>query len=146
MELIMVKQISVFLENSKGRLADVTKALGDSNINIRALSIADTTNFGILRLIVDNPDLAQTVLKDSGFTVSITDVMAIGIVDKPGSLSKALNILNDKNIAIEYMYAFYGKYDDMPLVILKVSDSSAAIKAFDENSIAVIKAQSVYSL
>lgn len=89
-----VKQISVFLENKSGRLAEVTKILGENNIDISALSIADTTDFGILRLIVNDPDKAEKVLKENGFTVSSTNVIAIGVEDKPGGLSKALEILD----------------------------------------------------
>ena len=81
---MLVKQISVFLENKSGRLAEVTKILGDNKIDISALSIADTTDFGILRLIVNKPEMAETVLKDNGYTVSCTSVIAIAVVDEPG--------------------------------------------------------------
>ena len=104
-----VRQISVFLENKAGRLSDVTKVLGDNNVDISALSIADTAHFGILRLIVNNPDLAETVLKKNGYTVSISNVIAIAIDDNPGALAKALEVLTDEDITIEYIYAFTGK-------------------------------------
>ena len=142
----MVKQISVFLENTGGRLAEVTKALGDNGINIRALSIADTTDFGILRLIVNNPELALKVLKDAEYTVSAMDVLAIGIVDEAGSLSKALSVLQGNDVVIEYMYAFSGKSGDKPLVILKVSNNEKAIKALTASGGAVIDAEEVYKL
>src|SRR3974377_1387822 len=103
-----VKQISVFLENKSGRLAGVTKALGDNNINIRALSIADTTDFGILRLIVSDPEKAVNILKAEDFTVSETSIIAVQIPDNPGGLAGILQILDGSKINIEYMYAFVG--------------------------------------
>lgn len=142
----MVKQISVFLENKGGRLAEVTKTLGDSGINIRALSIADTKDFGILRLIVNDPDRACAVLKEAEFTVSERDVLAIGIDDEAGALSKALGVLQQNDIVIEYMYAFSGKSGDKPLVILKLSDNEKAIKVLRDNGISVIEAEEVYKL
>ena len=105
---MLIKQISIFLENKLGRLAKVTRILGENNIDICALSVADTTDFGILRLIVDRPDEAKQVLADNGFTVSINDVIAIEVEDKPGGLAKTLSVLDDKGISIEYMYAFGG--------------------------------------
>lgn len=142
----MVKQISVFLENKEGRLADVTKALADSGINIRALSIADTTDFGILRLIVDDPERGARALEAADFTVSIKEVLAIGVDDAPGGLSKALSCLCGGGQVIEYMYAFLGKSGEKALVILKLSDNAAAAKSLAENGIAVIEEKELYSL
>jgi hypothetical protein len=142
----MVKQISVFLENKEGRLAEVTKALADSGINIRALSIADTTDFGILRLIVNDPDAAFEVLKRAEFTVSVKEVLAIGITDEPGSLSKALQALKAGGVVIEYMYAFLGKAGDKAMVILKVSDIENTVEALEKIGVSVIEAQEVYKL
>ena len=142
----MVKQISVFLENKEGRLADVTQTLGENSINIRALSIADTTDFGILRMIVNDPDKALAALKAADFTVSIKEVLAIGIVDEAGSLSKALRKLQENGIVIEYMYAFSGKSGDKPLVILKLSDNIKAVEVLTAIGVAVISAEEVYSL
>jgi hypothetical protein len=142
----MVKQISVFLENKAGRLAEVTRILGEKNINIRALSIADTTDFGILRLIVNDPDGAYKALKEAEFTASFMDVLAIGIVDEAGSLSKALTALQENSVVIEYMYAFSGKSDDKPLVILKVSDINKSVGILTALGIAVIDAEEVYRL
>ncbi len=101
-----VEQISVFLENKAGRLAEVTRSLGEAGINIRALSLADTTDFGILRLIVDNYDAAREMLKSKGFTVGKTEVVAIEVPDHPGGLAQVLNTLAQANINVEYMYAF----------------------------------------
>ena len=142
----MVKQISVFLENKEGRLAGVTKALADNGINIRALSIADTTDFGILRLIVNDPDAAYKVLTEAEFTVSIREVLAIGIPDEPGSLAKALQALRRGGVVIEYMYAFLGKAGDKAMVILKVSDNEKTIQALEGTGVSVINPEEVYKL
>lgn len=141
-----VRQISVFLENKAGRLSDVTKVLGENNVDISALSIADTTHFGILRLIVNNPDLAEKVLKESGYTVSVSDVIAIAIDDNPGALAKALEVLTDNDVTIEYIYAFTGKTENKALVVLKVEDIPQATRLLQSRNIQVLKESEVYSL
>ena len=143
---MLVKQISVFLENKSGRLAEVTKILGENEIDISALSIADTTDFGILRLIVNKPEAAENVLKENGFTVSCTNVIAIAVEDKPGGLAGALEILDKAEIVIEYMYAFVGKTDNGALVILRVEDQEKAVLSLNQNKIKVISSQMVYNL
>lgn len=142
----MVKQISVFLENKEGRLAEVTKVIADQGINIRAMSIADTTDFGILRLIVNEPERASEVLKAAEFAVSVREVLAVGIKDEPGALSKVLGSLQKNNIVIEYMYAFLEKCEDKALVILKVPDSEKAIAAFAQDDVPVIDEAELYNL
>lgn len=141
-----VRQISVFLENKAGRLLGVTKVLGENKVDISALSIADTTHFGILRMIVNNPDLAEEVLKEQGYTVSTTDVVAIAIDDEAGSLSKALEALTDEDITIEYIYAFTGKTRNKALVVLKVEDTNMATRLLKDKGIEVLKESEVYSL
>ena len=141
-----VRQISVFLENKAGRLSDVTKVLGDNNVDISALSIADTTHFGILRLIVNNPELAENVLKENGYTVSTSYVIAIAIDDNPGALAKALEVLTDNDITIEYIYAFTGKTESKALVVLKVEDIERSTDLLKEKNIKVLKDSEVYSL
>ena len=140
------KQISVFLENKFGRLAQVTRVLGDNGINIRALSIADTTDFGILRLIVNDPDSAYLTLKDAGFTVSTTDVIAVEVQDEPGGLSKVLEILHQQNINIEYLYAFLQKSTNAALVVFRVEQLEQAVKALQDNNISVLDGSRVYLL
>jgi len=140
---MLVKQISVFLENKKGRLADVTRTLADNNLNICALSIADTTDFGILRLIVNKPEEAEKVLSEHEFTVSCTDVIAIGVEDKPGGLAKALDILHENAISIEYMYAFVGKAGNEAFVILRVENPDEAIKTLANCDIEVIPSEKI---
>ncbi len=143
---MLIKQISIFLENKSGRLAEVTRVLGSNKIDISALSIADTTDFGILRLIVNRPEEAVEILKENGFTVSCTSVIAISVADKPGGLATALDILKREGIGIEYLYAFVGKAENEALVILKVADTDKAIKALKDNGINVISSDSVYRL
>jgi hypothetical protein len=143
---MMIRQISVFLENKSGRLAEVTKVLGANGIDISALSIADTTDFGILRLIVNDPVKAERVLKSNGFTVSCTNVIAIAVADKPGGLASALDILDKEGIGIEYMYAFVGKSSDEALVILKVEDTDKAMKVLKNKNIKVLPSEQVYRL
>jgi hypothetical protein len=141
-----VKQISVFLENKSGRLAAVTRLLAEKGINIRALSIADTSDFGILRLIVDQPDRAYQVLKEGGFTVSATDVLAVAVPDKPGGLAPALAALEAADINIEYLYAFVAKCADLAMVLFKVNDTEKAIAVLSQAGYKVPDAREVYSV
>ncbi len=143
---MFVKQISIFLENKSGRLSEVTRTLGENDIDISALSIADTTDFGILRLIVNDPEKAETILKAEGFTVSATSVIAIGVQDKPGGLAKALDILDREKIGIEYMYAFVSKSEDEALVILKVAEPEKAVDTLKTSGISVLTSSQVYKL
>ncbi len=129
-----VKQLSVFVENRPGRLSAVTRLLGDAGVSIRAMSIADTKDFGILRLIVNDAEKAQKVLKDAGCSVTITNVLAIKIMDKPGGLADAMEVLYKSNISVEYMYAaFINVEDESAFLILRVNDNDVAITVFEEN-------------
>lgn len=129
---VKVKQISVFLENKSGRLAQITRVLGDNEINIRALSIADTTDFGILRLIVDKPEEANSILRTAGFMVSETAVIAVEVPDRPGGLADILATLGLAGINIEYLYAFIGQSFGKAQVIFRVDDSDKAISVLHE--------------
>ncbi|RDV84325.1 ACT domain-containing protein [Ammonifex thiophilus] len=141
-----VKQISVFLENKSGRLAAVARLLASRGINIRALSIADTSDFGILRLIVDRPEEAYRALKEEGFTVSLTDVLAVAVPDRPGGLAPALEALSEANLNIEYLYAFVARHADQALVLLKVDDRERAVKVLEEAGFKVPSPEEIYSL
>lgn len=141
-----VKQISIFLENKSGRLAQVTRVLGENGINIRALSIADTTDFGILRLIVNDPGKAYQVLKEAGFTASITDVIAVEVPDKPGGLAEVLKSLDRAGINIEYLYAFVQKASNAALVVFRVEQIDKAVKVLLENGTRILGGDEVYSL
>ena len=140
-----VKQISVFLENKSGRLAKVTQLLGDNNINIRALSIADTTDFGILRLIVNEPVKAWQVLKEGEYTVSETEIIAIGIPDHPGGLAGILKTLDECKVNIEYMYAFVGRSGSDAVVVFRVEEIDRAVKLLKEAGVKLLGGEEVYS-
>jgi hypothetical protein len=140
----MLKQVSLFLENKPGRLAHVCRVMAQENINIRALSIADTTDFGVLRLIVDNPELAEEKLKARGFLVSITDVVGIKVADRPGGLVAALDQLEKENISVEYMYAFLGKCGDQAMVILRLNDNAGAVEVIKKSDLEFMTPEEVY--
>ena len=135
---MLQKQISVFIENKTGRLADVIKIIGDSGIDLSALSIADTTDFGILRIIVDNPILAEQMLKEKGFAVSITEVIALSVEDQPGGLSAAMQILKEQEIGIEYMYAYIKKHTNKATVIVRVDKPLEALEKLKGTEINLI--------
>ncbi len=143
---MLVSQISVFLENSSGRLFSVSDILAKNEINVRAVSVADTTDFGILRMIVNDPDKAYQVLKENNFTVRITKVIAVEIDDTPGSMAKVLKELNDHEIEVEYMYAFLGNLSGNALVILKIDDPEKVEKISTMENIKLISAEEVYKL
>lgn len=143
---MLIKQISVFLENKSGRLAEVTKILADNGKNINAVSIADTTDFGILRLIVNEPEEAEKVLKENGLAVSCTEVLAIAVDDKPGGLSLALEILDKACLDIEYMYAILGKESKEALIILRIEQGEKAVEVLTQNNITVLSPNEVYKM
>ncbi len=142
-----VNQLSVFLENKSGRLAKVTRVLGERDINIRALSIADTTDFGILRLIVNKPEEAHELLKSEGFVVTQTEVIAVCIPDKPGGLAGVLAILEEAGINIEYLYAFVGNTNTKnALVIFRVEDCDKAVEVLKNKGVRVVDKEYVYTM
>lgn len=142
----MVKQVSVFLENRAGRIYDVCNLLGKNEINIRALSVADTSDFGILRLILDNPDKAIKILKDEKFTVSSTDVVAIEISDKPGGLAEILKIFDENSINVEYMYAFLAKIPEKAILIFRFDNTEEVIEKLKKKNIKLISSEELYKL
>ena len=126
-----LKQLTIFVENKKGSLVNITKTLAENNVNMRALSIADTEDFGILRLIVDNNDVATKALQDAGYLIKMTDVVGVKIGDQPGKLSKALEVLDEADINMEYLYAFMARTEKHAYVVLRVADNMAAEKALE---------------
>ena len=121
-----VKQISVFIENKKGALASATRYLADNGINIRALSIADTQDFGILRLIVNDENTAEKVLAENGYLIKVIDVVGVKISDEPGKLTEALAVLDKANINVEYLYAFMARTEKHAYVVLRVEENDIA--------------------
>ncbi|MDY6989495.1 MAG: ACT domain-containing protein [Thermodesulfobacteriota bacterium] len=141
-----LEQISIFLENKAGRLAEVTRVLSETGVNIRALSLADTSDFGILRLIVNDNDKAKKALKEHGFTVGKTDVVAVEVEDRPGGLSHILDVLGKKNINVEYMYAFVQHSGKDAVIIFRFDDIDAAVKLLQESNVRVLEGKTVYTL
>ncbi len=133
-----VKQISVFIENRSGRLREVADVLGKHRINIRALSLADTSDYGILRLILDKPDKALSVLKEANFTLSETDVIAVEVSDRPGGLAEVLDVLGEAGINVEYMYAFVEKSSDNAVMIFRIENIEAATNALQKKNIVIL--------
>ena len=135
---MIIKQLSIFVENKRGSLAEITKAIAEAGVDIRALSIADTTDFGILRLIVNKPDAVAAALKEKGITVSVTNVIAVGIDDVPGAFSVPMQILADNEIDVEYMYAFITRKSEKAYVILRVADNDAAAKVLADKGVEIL--------
>ena len=132
-----IKQISIFLENKSGRLTEVLETLGKEKINIKALTIADTSEYGILRIIVSNPDKAYKLLKDKGFSVNLTDVLSIATPIESGSFGKALRILSDEKISIEYMYAF--SLGRKAIIVMRVENNEMALEAIRKHKMELVK-------
>ncbi len=132
---MMVKQISVYLENRPGRLAAFTEALADCDVNMKAICIADTVDFGILRCIVDDSEKAVSKLKEAGFAASITEVIALGIDDSPGGLDQAAELLNDAKISIEYIYSFMKSVNGNAVIIFRVDDTERAIEVLKSGGV-----------
>ena len=141
-----VEQISVFLENRAGRLAEVTKTLAENQINIRALSLADTSDFGILRLIVTDNEKAKDALKAKGFTVGRTNVVAAEVGDRPGGLHTILEMLNAGGVNVEYMYAFVTQSGRNAVLIFRFDRTDQAIEVLHKNNVRILSGEEIYSL
>ncbi|MDI9478057.1 MAG: ACT domain-containing protein [Halanaerobiaceae bacterium] len=135
---MIIKQLSVFLENKAGRLTELTGILGRAGINMTALSIADTSEFGIIRTVVSDPEKALQILKEHNFSVSLTDVVCLTTPNKPGALARALEILSVEGISIEYMYAF--SIGEEAFIIMKTEDINRTIQVLKENDMHLMKA------
>lgn len=142
---MIIKQLSVFLENRTGRLTELTGILAENDINISAFSIADTTDYGILRMIVGRPDAAADVLRKNSFAVRITDVVGMIVPHRPGGLHKALQIISDNGIAIDYMYAF-ASGDCKATVVIRADSLDRIIDVLQEHKLELLQAGDVYQL
>lgn len=141
-----LKQISIFMENRKGRLAEVARVLGNAKVNIRALSLADTSDFGILRLIVNEVDTAFKVLKDNGFTVRDTEVVAVEVDDKPGGLAEVLAALAKEDLNVEYMYAFVEKSQNKAVLVFRIEELNKAINTLQKAGIRILTGEQIYQM
>jgi len=142
---MLIKQLSVFIENRKGRLEEVTQALKEADINIASFSLADTSEYGLLRMIVSNPEEGKRVLKEKGFSAMLTDVIAVKIEQKPGTLHDALKLMSDADLSVEYMYTLATAGRDTS-IIMKVSDLNAAIKVLEDSGYELCSAREAYEL
>jgi hypothetical protein len=141
-----VEQVAIFIENRSGRLAEVTGVLAQAGINIRAIFVADTADFGILRLIVDQPDTAARMLKASGFTVSTTPVVAIEMPDRPGGLWGILKTLEAVGLNVEYMYAVITRSGNNAVVVFRFDEPDRAVQALSEAGVRTLSGEDVYAL
>ncbi len=140
----MIRQISVFVENKKGRLAKITDVLGQAGIDLIALSIADTTNFGIMRCIVSDPEKALDVLKQSGLTASMTEVIVAEVDDRPGGLAGILRLLDSAGISVEYLYSFVRTPNQNALILFRVEDITSAVAVMRENGVRLLEEKDIY--
>jgi len=141
-----VEQLSVFVENKPGKLLEALETLAEAQIDLRALSLADTADFGILRVIVDKPGHTLGILNEAGFLVKSSEVLAVVIGDKPGGLATVVRILSEAGVNIEYTYAFVAHSKDKAYVILRVDDNETAIKILSENDVKLLTAKELYSM
>ncbi|HPD48470.1 MAG TPA: ACT domain-containing protein [Anaerohalosphaeraceae bacterium] len=141
-----ITQISVFLENRKGRLLEVCSVLGANDINIRGMTIAETESFGVLRIVVDKPEAAVQVLKANNFVANITDVIAVEVDDRPGGLAAVLRVLSDNNVNIEYMYGFVEKTGQKALLIFRFEDPARAQEILGKHGIRIVTTKEISEL
>ena len=143
---MLIKQISVFVENKQGRLHMLTDVLAREGIDLKAMTIADTMDFGIMRCIVQDPEKTLKVIRDNNFTASITEVIAVELPDVPGGLSNVLGILSDNGISVEYLYSFVRMHKNNALIIFRVEDPEAAVKILKDNNVNVLPEEVLYNL
>ncbi len=141
---MIIKQLSVFLENKTGRLTEMTKILSEQNINISAFSMAETTDYGIIRCIVTKPEEAIKVLKENRFSVNMTDVVCLTVPHEPGGLYKALKILSENNVAVEYMYAF--AFNNAATVVIRSESNEKTVKVLKANKMQLLNASDIYQI
>jgi hypothetical protein len=142
---MIIKQLSVFLENKTGRLNEVTQILGNAGINMSAFSVADTTEFGILRMIVSEPEKALSILKEADFSVRLTDVICLNSPNEPGALARALNILSGENVFIEYLYA-YSMDNKTANIVLKPDNIQKCIEVLQAHQMELVSASDMYRI
>ena len=141
-----IDQISVFVENKPGKLVEIIEALSGAGIDLRAMSIADTANFGILRLIVNKPVKAKKILTDAGCVVKMNEVIPVSVDDEPGGLAKVLRTLADAGFGVEYAYAFVAHERGHAYVVIRVEETAAAVKVLEENGVKLISAEEMYGM
>ncbi len=141
-----ITQLSVFLENKEGRLYEATELLGQAGVDIKALTIAENEDFGVLRMVVDKPDAAVEVLKTGGFVASMTEIVAVEVEDHPGGLARVLKVFCDHQINVEYMYAFVEKTGGKAIVVFRFDDLDKAIAVLTQNHIRILGRKDIGNL
>ena len=141
-----IKQFSVFVENKQGRLAELTRLIADAGIDLRTLSLADTRDFGILRLIVNQPEKAEQLLKENGWTYQCNSVLGVKVPDVPGGVASVLEALNEANVNVEYMYAFVNRTPGRADTIIRVDDDAAAREALTKHGIETLTSAEAYDI
>lgn len=141
-----ITQISVFLENRKGRLYEACSLLGENKINIRALTVAESQDFGVLRIVVDKPQEALNILKSNGMVASFSEIVAVEVEDKPGGLAAVLRILRDNNINIEYMYGFVEKFSAKALLVFRFENIDKAIAVLKKHKVRIVEKDRIVKL
>lgn len=139
-----IQQLSVFLEDRSGRLTDLTRILAANDVNITALSIAETADYGIVRMVVGRPELAKQALEKAGFSIGLTDVVCVNMPDQPGSLYRILEILTDEGINVDYMYAFSN--NDVALAVIRAADIQRVTEVLDRNRLKLLSQSDIYQL
>lgn len=143
---MQIQQLSVFIENKPGRLADITEVLANANVDIRAISVADTSDFGILRVIVDRPKEAVLALREHGMTVSLTTVLAVGLTDEKGAFSKVIRILANAGVDVEYIYAFVSRDKGKAYVIIRTDKSARAAEILTQHGVEILTQEALHNL
>ncbi|MBN2643599.1 MAG: ACT domain-containing protein [Victivallales bacterium] len=143
---MIIKQLSIFLENKSGRIHEITEILGRENLNIHALSLADSENFGVLRLIVNDLDKSLDCLKKNGVATSLTSVLAVEVPDKPGGLAAVMKVIDDAGLNIEYMYSIPEKTHDNAIMIMRFDNTEQAVNKLDGKGLRILTQQEVLKL
>ncbi len=141
---MLVKQLSIFLENKRGRFTEIANILGDAGINMTALTVAENSDFGILRLIVSDPDRAKAILKEHRYAVSVTDVVCLQCPNEPGSMAKAMTLITNSGVFIEYMYAF--SLGQSALVVIRPDDMEKCVQVLTDNKLVLLAASDLYKV
>jgi len=138
-----IPQISVFLENKAGQLADITGILSENQVNMRAINIAETADYGVLRLIVDDAGRASSILLEQGFILTMTPVVGVAVPDTPGGLSKVLSVISTEGIDVEYMYSVFGQKDGQACMIFRVADTDSLAAVLEKHGIAMVAGENL---
>ena len=141
-----IKQLSIFLQNRMGSLSKPLEVLSENDVNIRAMCMADTSDFGILRLVVDNPEKGKEVLEEKNYLVKITDIIGVEMYDGPGGLTSVLNVIKENGIDLEYLYAFTHNKVNRAILLLHADDIDNLISVLEENDITIVSSKEVYEL